>query len=607
MSSIQELVKLGRELGYDGDELKSFVSDEQARLRDERELERRNRKEKEEREREEREREREREEREREREREDREREREHALALELLKLQVAGGSAALGVPSVDFAARPKLPSYREGEDIASYFTRFERVATLLNIAKSSYAVHLGSLLTGKLAEFYTTLSEEVTGDYSQLKEDILKHSHRTSDHYRTAFRSAKINVGDTFQQFSTHLTRLFDHWLSASEVDHSFASLKSFMILDQFLASVSTELRLFLKENNVQTLEEAVKRADVWASAHHSNPRNPASERGKRPSLTKAASLKDSPPTPRKTPSVVRCHNCGQSGHIRPNCPQNPYLFKQKSKPEPTKESPKIGFCRSGSPSRQYYTSGTINGSRVSTIVRDTGCSSVLVSEEALPDADISNGKKVRCSDYLGRADYFPVVRCYLRCPYFDGWVDAIRAPLKFCTVLVGNIEGVRAPDDPDVTKACDEPTPFPVPSDQAPGKSIQAVQTRAATARKIHPLVLPHLEPLAITPQDFSKLQSSCPTLAPHRNKATTGEEEVTRTGSTFGYEFSDELLYRYVIELKDKLADCSKIAAQNSTISATRYKTYFDLNSQDRQFKPGDEVLVLLPDTSSKLLMA
>ncbi|XP_050704378.1 drebrin-like [Eriocheir sinensis] len=220
MSSIQELVKLGRELGYDGDELKSFVSDEQARLRDERELERRNRKEKEEREREEREREREREE--REREREDREREREHALALERLKLQVAGGSAALGVPSVDFAARPKLPSYREGEDIASYFTRFERVATLLNIAKSSYAVHLGSLLTGKLAEFYTTLSEEVTGDYSQLKEAILKHSHRTSDHYRTAFRSAKINVGDTFQQFSTHLTRLFDHWLSASEVDHS-------------------------------------------------------------------------------------------------------------------------------------------------------------------------------------------------------------------------------------------------------------------------------------------------------------------------------------------------------------------------------------------------
>ena len=34
---------------------------------------------------------------------------------------------------------------------------------------------------------------------------------------------------------------------------------------------------------------------------------------------------------------------------------------------------------------------------------------------------------------------------------------------------------------------------------------------------------------------------------------------------------------------------------------------YKTYFDLKSQDRQFSPGDEVLLLLPDTTNKLLVA
>lgn len=56
ISSIQELVNLGRKLGYDGDDLKFFVSSEQARLRDEGELERRYRNENEERELEERER-----------------------------------------------------------------------------------------------------------------------------------------------------------------------------------------------------------------------------------------------------------------------------------------------------------------------------------------------------------------------------------------------------------------------------------------------------------------------------------------------------------------------------------------------------------------------
>ena len=540
MSSIQELLRIGRELGYEDEELRSFVSSEQARLRDEREQERQERREREERERDDRDKERLREQEKEERERLEREREREHVLALERLKLQTAGNTSVTN-PGVDPASRPKLPVYKEGEDIASYFTRFERIAVLLNISHDAYAIHLGSLLTGKLAEFYTTLSEDVTGSYSHLKEAILKHSHKTSDHYRTTFRSSKISVGDTYQQFATHLSRLFDHWLNASEVDSTYAALRSFMILDQFMASLPSDLRMFLKENNIQDLDEAVKRADVWASAHHSYPRkHPDLERMKPPLPANSTSLKGT--TPNRTSSKVQCHNCGQIGHIRPNCPQNPYLFQPKSKLDPTKDSFKIGFCHASSSSQQYYSSGTINGSRVSTILRDTGCTSVLVSEEALPDVDVSSCKQVRCTDYLGREDSFPEVRCYLRCPYFDGWVKAVRAPLKFCSVLVGNVEGVRIPDDPDVTISSNFPNFSP-----SPEENVQTVQTRAAAARKVHPLVLPNLQTLAMTPQDFARLQSSCPTLTALRDKASSGEEERTRSGSIFKYEISNGLLYR------------------------------------------------------------
>jgi hypothetical protein len=56
-----------------------------------------------------------------------------------------------------------------------------------------------------------------------------------------------------------------------------------------------------------------------------------------------------------------------------------------------------------------------------------------------------------------------------------------------------------------------------------------------------------------------------------------------------------------YQYVVELKDKHSESAKIAAENADISSSRYKTYFDLKSQDRKFDPGDEVLVLLPDSS------
>ncbi|KAG7176501.1 hypothetical protein Hamer_G031066, partial [Homarus americanus] len=47
-----------------------------------------------------------------------------------------------------------------------------------------------------------------------------------------------------------------------------------------------------------------------------------------------------------------------------------------------------------------------------------------------------------------------------------------------------------------------------------------------------------------------------------------------------------------YQYVLELRDKLSQCAKIAAQNADISNTKYKAYFDVKSQDRQFIPGDE---------------
>ena len=63
----------------------------------------------------------------------------------------------------------------------------------------------------------------------------------------------------------------------------------------------------------------------------------------------------------------------------------------------------------------------------------------------------------------------------------------------------------------------------------------------------------------------------------------------------------------LYQYVLELQQKLQDYAKISVKNTEISVQKYKTYFDLTSQDRQFAPGDEVLLLLPDTTNKLLVA
>jgi hypothetical protein len=61
-----------------------------------------------------------------------------------------------------------------------------------------------------------------------------------------------------------------------------------------------------------------------------------------------------------------------------------------------------------------------------------------------------------------------------------------------------------------------------------------------------------------------------------------------------------------YQHVIDLRDKLEQTAKIAAENVKCSASRYKTYFDRRSKIRTLKEGDEVLVLLPTSSNKMLV-
>ena len=62
----------------------------------------------------------------------------------------------------------------------------------------------------------------------------------------------------------------------------------------------------------------------------------------------------------------------------------------------------------------------------------------------------------------------------------------------------------------------------------------------------------------------------------------------------------------LYNYVLELQDKLEECAQLAAETSAVSVKKYKTYFDVKSQNRQLKEGDEVLLLLPKEKNKLLV-
>ena len=69
----------------------------------------------------------------------------------------------------------------------------------------------------------------------------------------------------------------------------------------------------------------------------------------------------------------------------------------------------------------------------------------------------------------------------------------------------------------------------------------------------------------------------------------------------------ELQDEVksTYQYVFDLKQRLEETCRMAQEELTKSSKRYRRIYNNRSKDRKFKVGDEVLLLMPTSSNKLL--
>ncbi|XP_069945258.1 uncharacterized protein [Cherax quadricarinatus] len=355
------------------------------------------------------------------------------AKKIELSKQKIDEG--VLEYPSQEPNIRmPQIPPFSEQDDIAAYITRFESTATLCDWPSDSWATRLGLLLSGSALNVYSTLPSDVISSYSLLKKAILQAFKKTTHHYRSEFRHIKITPNQNYMQFLTTLFRLFDSWIDSAEVDHDFESLRDLMVRDQFLSSVNSDLRIFIKERNVHTAAEMAQAADIYACAHNNYPK----ERSRYKPVVPKQSEGSKPSVPKNsTAFTVKCFNCNEWGHRRPDCPR--------------KKGENVGKCFTESNINAPFSEGTVNGMNVSTILRDTGCSCIVISSKLFPNLDSSRYKSTKLTDYLGRSDSFPTVRCFVRCKWFSGWVDAVVAPITSCSVLVGNIQGAAFPSEKD------------------------------------------------------------------------------------------------------------------------------------------------------------
>ena len=460
-------------------------------------------------------------------------------LELEQKRLEISGSGSGSGSTSADSSVikMPKMPAYTDGDDITAYLIRFENLATLSSWPIDTWATRLALLFSGTSLNVYSTLPDDVIHDYAKLKSAILLAFKKTQDQYRKEFRYLKMSNTQNFSQYLTDMYRHFDYWMESAGISQTYGDLRDFMVADQFVTAIPNEIRIFLKENGIVKAKEMAEAADQYACAHKCYPGDKKPIKMK-PQLEQKGDSKKS--------GVVKCFTCGVEGHVRNKCPKRA-LSEQK-----------INICLDDENFNAPFGFGTINGSCVSTILRDTGCTCVVVSKELLPNIDPSQYPHCLLTDYLGRSDSFPVVKCYLSCKWYNGWVNAIIAPIKTCAVLLGNIKGAKCPTDNEIgngsfSGSFDNGDRNSSDRNQFSEGNVHAVTRAMTRERVIHPLSVPDAEVLDMTHDEFKVTQDRCDSLKDIQ-EILKNEDTICKKNYSYKFVKSNDLVYQTILSSKN-----------------------------------------------------
>ena len=241
------------------------------------------------------------------------------------------------------------VPPFQEKE-VDKYFLHFEKVAENLKWPKEHWTLLLQSVIIGKAREIYTQLTVQQSSSYDTVKELILKAYELVPEAYRQKFRNCKKENEQTHVEFARTKEQLFDRWCSSKKIGSDHEKLRQLMLVEEFKRCINSDIKSFLDEKQVETLEAAARLADDYALTHKVsfiNKSNPS----RRPFFPHSGSKHSpsNPPgshsqtiTPKPKPSGENkdqnplsqsiCNYCKRTGHIISECL---HLKRKKEKQE--------------------------------------------------------------------------------------------------------------------------------------------------------------------------------------------------------------------------------------------------------------------------------
>jgi hypothetical protein len=111
----------------------------------------------------------------------------------------------------------------------------------------------------------FSELCVEDCQDYEKLKKAILTAYELCPEVYRKRFRSSRKLATETHADFAFKLTQAFKRWLNGVKTWNNVEQLRETFLMEQFMESIPTELKLWLNDRDPKTLDEMSRLADQF------------------------------------------------------------------------------------------------------------------------------------------------------------------------------------------------------------------------------------------------------------------------------------------------------------------------------------------------------
>ena len=388
------------------------------------------------------------------------------ALSSITTSTSVARSVASAPPPTVAPSSAVKVPKWTDGDQPFPFFTKLETAFTHNKVDKATWGHLLPVYLSGRAELAFSQVDSSLLGDYEAVKSVLLKALGDTPAHAERHWWSLARLSGETPADFfsrvrHTGLRRLSQLPTREAVVDH--------VILSRFLSLLPTDSYAAVMAQHPKTGLEAAeflldfeetraysRKRQPWKDhqhhprrePHRSNSPNNSSEgtyssgtgggntssgsgvvevTGGNPSAGAPASGSSSSRhsggiSDRGNRKPIICHNCGEPGHIRPQCPH-----KVRSVRSPDSDS--------SAQSEVMFVPGWIAGCSSDKLKWDTGAERTLVRADFVPTAaytgdvmklatwrvndDVSDHKLAKLTIKVGKVEVLATVAVVEQLPY--------------------------------------------------------------------------------------------------------------------------------------------------------------------------------------------